>query len=72
MKGGINMSDKKKNNNDKTIYTVGEVAEKLRVHPQTVRNLIHNRKMEAIKIGNEFRIFKKDYERFVKRNSTDF
>lgn len=53
-------------------YTVGEIAKKLRVHPQTVRNLIHSKRLEAVKIGNEFRIFKEDYDRFIKRNSTDF
>jgi len=66
------VTDNNKDVENKKVYTVGEVAEKLRVHPQTVRNLIHNRKMEAVKIGNEFRIFKEDYERFVKRNSTNF
>ena len=51
------------------IYFIDESVKKIFIR---VRNLIHNRKMEAIKIGNEFRIFKEDYERFVKRNSTNF
>lgn len=47
-------------------YTVEEVAEMLRVHINTIRNLIKNRKLKAIKVGVQVRISKEAYEEFIK------
>jgi len=60
------------NNNgeeNKTVYKVSEIAGMLRVHEQTVRNLIHNEKLDAIKIGADFRIPVEEYKRFIGENS---
>ena len=38
------------------IYCAKEVAEILKVHPQTVRKLIERGELESFKIGNDYRV----------------
>ena len=47
--------------------TVGDVAERLRVHPQTVRSWIGAAKLRAIKIGRTVRIRRSDLEEALQR-----
>lgn len=47
--------------------TVGDVAERLRVHPQTVRTWIARGELRAIKIGRTVRIRRSDYEEALER-----
>lgn len=47
-------------------YTAEQVAEKLQIHVNTVKNLIRDRKLKAIKVGVQFRISKEAYEEFIK------
>jgi len=53
------------------IYKVKEAAEKLRVHPMTIYNLIQRRELEAIIIGKTkgLRITEKALSDFVKRKT---
>lgn len=47
-------------------YTVQEVADILKVHPHTVRSLIHSGELKAEKIGRGYRIMRSDLaERFT-------
>jgi excisionase family DNA binding protein len=47
--------------------TVGDVAERLRVHPQTVRSWIARGELRAIKIGRTVRIRRSDFEEALER-----
>jgi len=40
------------NINEKPFYSVAEFAEKLRVHPNTVRNAIHSGRISAFRVGS--------------------
>jgi len=51
-------------------YLVDELAEKLRVNPMTIYRYIKAGKLEAHKIGKEYRIAKDEFERFLKNNKT--
>jgi excisionase family DNA binding protein len=47
--------------------TVGDVAERLRVHPQTVRAWIARGDLRAIKIGRTVRITQRDLQQMLDR-----
>lgn len=51
-------------------YTPAEVAEKLRVNIMTIYRYIKAGKIRAYKLGKEFRIDVKEYERFLKSIET--
>jgi len=55
------------NNNE--FLTVGQVADLLQIHWQTVLNYIKNGKLKAVKLGKGYRIPKEAIDRFVKNNS---
>lgn len=48
-------------------YTVQEVAARLRVAVQTVRNLIGRGDLPAIRVGRVYRIAAEDLEAFIRR-----
>lgn len=54
----------------KEFYTAKELAEKIRVNIMTVYRYIKAGKLEAYKIGKEFRIDKKEFRSFLKKVST--
>lgn len=54
------------NNNE--FLTVGQVAELLQVHWQTVLNYIKARKLKALKLGKGYRIPKQALDKFIKQN----
>ena len=56
--------------NDLEFLTVAQVSAKLQVHWQTVLNYIKSGRLNAVKIGNGYRIAKKDLLDFIDRNST--
>lgn len=62
----------KKNDSDteKEFYLVEEVAKKLRISNMTVYRYIKAGKIQAYKIGKEFRIKKETFEGFMKKSST--
>ena len=54
----------------KEFYKAEELAEKLQVNIMTIYRYIKAKKLTAYKIGKEFRIEKKEFDRFLKRVKT--
>ncbi len=50
--------------------TVDEVANELRVHPDTVRSWIRSGELVAVDIGREYRIYRSDLDDFIERRKT--
>ena len=50
-------------------YTVEEVAKTLRVSPPTVRKLIREGQLKAVRVGVQIRIQKEELDRFLKNQS---
>ena len=50
---------------EKEFYLVEEVAKKLRISNMTVYRYIKASKIKAFKLGKNFRIEKKEFERFL-------
>jgi putative resolvase len=50
---------------NKEFYTTQELADKLRVNIMTIYRYIKANKLRAYKIGKEFRIDKKEFNRFL-------
>ena len=50
---------------DDTLYTPEEVAEKLKITPKTVREYIQRGELEAIDMGQGYRIYKRDLDAFL-------
>lgn len=46
-------------------FTVAEVAEILKLNPETVRNYIRQGRLKASKIGREYRISEKRLQEFL-------
>ena len=51
-------------------YTAKELAEKLRVNIMTIYRYIKVGKLKAYKIGKEFRIDKKEFQKFLDKVKT--
>lgn len=49
------------------LYSVREVAERLGVHPETIRRLIHEGRMDAVRVGRVLRVARADVEAFIDR-----
>jgi len=56
--------------NKREFYTAKELAEKLRVNIMTIYRYIKAGKLKAYKIGKEFRIDKKEFDKFLNRLKT--
>jgi excisionase family DNA binding protein len=41
---------------DNSLYTVRDVASRLGVHPETVRRLIHDGRLDAVRVGRVLRV----------------
>lgn len=54
----------------KEFYTAQELADKLRVNVMTIYRYIKAGKVKAYKIGKEFRIDKKEFEKFLNKVKT--
>ncbi len=48
-----------------TLYSVREVADQLGVHPETIRRLIHDGRMDAVRIGRVLRVHGAALDRFL-------
>lgn len=55
---------------NKDFYLVEELANKLRVNPMTIYRYIKNKKLKAYKIGKEYRIDKKEFNKFLNKVKT--
>ena len=54
----------------KEFYTAQELAEKLRVNIMTIYRYIKAGKLKAYKFGKEFRIDKKEFNKFLDKAKT--
>lgn len=45
---------------ERDLYTVGEVAERLGLHVRTVRNYVRDGRLNAVRIGKQYRISRED------------
>lgn len=50
------------------MLTTKDVAERLNVHPRTIRNLIETGELIAYKFGRDYRITETDLETFIKNS----
>lgn len=50
---------------EKEFYTAFELADKLSVNVMTIYRYVKAKKLKAYKIGKEFRIDKKEFDRFL-------
>ena len=57
-------------NKQSEFYTAKELAETLRVNIMTIYRYIKARKVKAYKIGKEFRIDKKEFNKFLNKVKT--
>ena len=55
---------------EQDFYTAQELADKLQVNIMTIYRYIKAKKLNAYKIGKEYRIDKVEFEAFLKRVST--
>lgn len=46
-------------------YTVTEIAEILKLHPNTIQTWIKNKKMPGFKIHSKYRIPKSDFDKWL-------
>lgn len=56
---------------DKEFYTAKELADKLGVNIMTIYRYIKAGKLSAYKIGKEFRINKKEFDKFLQNAKYD-
>lgn len=50
---------------DKALYTVREVANRLGVHPETVRRMIHDGRLDAVRVGRVLRVESDSLQSFL-------
>ena len=50
-----------------SLYSVREVAGQLGVHPETIRRLIHDGRLDAVRVGRVLRVHKHAVEGFLTR-----
>jgi excisionase family DNA binding protein len=49
------------------LYSVREVAGQLGVHPETIRRLIHDGRLDAVRVGRVLRVHKHAVDGFLAR-----
>ena len=49
--------------------TVEEIAQELKMHVDTVRGWIRDRKLKATRFGRDYRIKRKDFDKFVEERT---
>jgi putative molybdopterin biosynthesis protein len=54
----------------KEFYTARELADKLRVNIMTIYRYIKSGRLQAYKLGKEFRIDKKEFNKFLNKVKT--
>jgi excisionase family DNA binding protein len=50
-----------------SLYSVREVAGQLGVHPETIRRLIHDGRLDAVRVGRVLRVHKGAVDSFLAR-----
>ena len=51
----------------KTLYTVKEVAETLKLNPETIKRMIYRKDLAAVKVCGSWRIEEDEIERLIER-----
>ncbi len=51
--------------NDTSLYSVRDVANRLGVHPETVRRLIHDGRLDAVRVGRVLRVDSDSFHGFL-------
>lgn len=49
------------------LVSVREVADQLGVHPETVRRLIHDGRLDAVRVGRVLRVHREAVDQFLAR-----
>lgn len=49
------------------LYSVREVADRLGVHPETIRRLIHEGRLDAVRVGRALRVEPSSLDGFLER-----
>jgi excisionase family DNA binding protein len=50
-----------------SLVSVREVADQLGVHPETIRRLIHDGRLDAVRVGRVLRVHREAVEKFLAR-----
>ncbi|MFI1226656.1 MULTISPECIES: helix-turn-helix domain-containing protein [unclassified Streptomyces] len=58
-------------NDERELYSIGEVAERLGLHVRTVRNYVRDGRLKAVRIGKQYRISREDFEALTGRPADD-
>ena len=53
-----------------TFYTTEEVADLLKVHVKTIREMIKSKRLAAVKFGQEYRITDEQIRQYIDENKT--
>jgi len=51
-------------------YTTEEVADILKVHAKTVREMIKSKRLQAVRVGQEYRITDEQIRQYIEENKT--
>ncbi len=55
---------------EEIVYTILEAAKLLKVSDDTIRRLIKSGELEAVKVGNQWRIKKESLDKLLKKKNT--
>ena len=50
-----------------SLVSVRDVADQLGVHPETIRRLIHDGRLDAVRVGRVLRVHREAVEKFLAR-----
>jgi len=53
-----------------TFYTTEEVADLLKVHVKTIREMIKSKRLQAVRVGQEYRITDEQIRQYIEENKT--
>lgn len=53
-----------------TFYTTEEVADILKISAKTVREMIKSKRLQAVRVGKEYRITEDQIRQYIKENKT--
>jgi len=53
-----------------TFYTTDEVADLLKISAKTVREMIKDKRLQAVRVGKEYRITEDQIRQYVEKNKT--
>lgn len=55
------------NEDPSALVSVREVADQLGVHPETIRRLIHDGRLDAVRVGRVLRVYRAALDSFLAR-----